>query len=44
MDALRTWADENDVDMKYIGGHGHGGPGGPGFGRSPDDSKIDETE
>jgi len=30
MDALRTWADENNIDMQYVMlGHGHGGPGGP---------------
>ncbi len=31
MNALRTWAEENNVDMQYVGRGGHGGPGsGPG--------------
>ena len=32
MDALRTWAEENNVDMAYVGRGGHGGPGGGGPG------------
>ena len=32
MDSLKTWADENDIPMEYLGMHMHirdGGPGGP---------------
>jgi polyhydroxyalkanoate synthesis regulator phasin len=45
MDALRTWAEDNDVDMKFIGhggGH-HGGFGGPRGEKSPD-TNSDSTE
>ncbi len=37
MDALRTWADDNNVDMQYLGHGGHrgGGFGGP-QGEKPD--------
>lgn len=31
MDALRTWAQQNNVDLlRYVGPGGHGGFGGPG--------------
>ncbi len=40
MDALRTWAEDNDVDMQYVmGGHG-GGPGGRGGPRPDDTSSL----
>ena len=32
MDALRTWATDNNIDLQYVGPgghHGFGGPGGP---------------
>lgn len=29
MDELRTWAQDNNVDLQYAGPMGHGGPGGP---------------
>jgi hypothetical protein len=42
MDALRSWATTNNVDMQYAGpggrGGGHGGPGGPDGGTPPSDS------
>lgn len=43
MDALRTWADDNDINMRYVGGmmHGrHGGPGGPGGFRGGEEIRI----
>lgn len=35
MDALRTWATENNVSFEYLGPGGHGGPGGPDGGMPP---------
>ncbi len=49
IDALRTWAEDNNIDMRYVMG-GHGGPGGPGgrMGGGPrdaaDDSSSDSDE
>jgi hypothetical protein len=35
MDALRTWANDNNVDKKYLGGGHHGGPKGEARGNKP---------
>lgn len=44
MDALRTWADDNSVDMKYVGPGGGHGPGGPdGIGGPKDSSDSDSS-
>jgi len=45
MDALHTWAEDNDIDLKYIGGMRHGGGhgfAGPG-GRHGGDDASDES-
>lgn len=48
MDALRTWADEQGIDLKEIIGFGaphnaHGGHGGPGFGGPREDKASNTT-
>jgi hypothetical protein len=45
LDGLRTWAKQNNIDLKYImpgpGGRGHGGPGGQGGSMgAPDSSNL----
>lgn len=47
MAALRTWADDNNVDMRYVmgggRGHGPGGPGGRGMMDGPRDDDSSST-
>lgn len=38
IEALRTWAQQNNVDESLIGPGGHGGPGGPGMNGGPGSS------
>lgn len=46
-DALKTWAEENDIDLKWLmpgGGHGHGGPGGFGGPREESSDSSESTD